>query len=194
VVEIANPGGGPGAAPLPAGTAGEVCVRGPQVMAGYWRQPDATAAVLDGGGRLRTGDLGYFDEAGFLHLTGRLKPLILVGGYNVYPGQVEAAIRAHPAVADASVRGAPDPRLGERVEARVRLRPGARLTAEGLRAHLVGRLAPFEMPRLVRFVGGAAEAAPPPAPLEAGRAEAAPPRSRADRLMATLAPFGRRLL
>jgi acyl-CoA synthetase (AMP-forming)/AMP-acid ligase II len=121
-------------------------------MAGYWRHPDASAAVLRGG-RLHTGDLGYLDEAGFLHIVGRIKPLILVGGYNVYPGQVEAAIRTHPAVADASVRGAPDARLGERVEATVRLRPGTRLTLEELRAHLADKLAPFEMPRRVRFTG-----------------------------------------
>ena len=191
VIEIVSPGAGPGAPPLPSGVAGEVRVRGPQVMAGYWRRPDATAAVLDGDGRLRTGDLGYLDEAGFLHLTGRLKPLILVGGYNVYPGQVEAAIRTHPAVVDAAVLGTPDPRLGERVEATVRLRPGARLTAEGLRAHLDDRLARFEMPRRVRLVGGVVEAAPP---LAADRAKAVPPRSRAGRFMATLAPFRRRLL
>ncbi|MCE3247180.1 MAG: long-chain-fatty-acid--CoA ligase [Geminicoccaceae bacterium] len=197
VVEIVSPGGGPGAAPLPAGTAGEVCVRGPQVMAGYWRRPDATARVLDGDGRLRTGDLGYLDEMGFLHVTGRLKPLILVGGYNVYPVQVEAAIRAHPAVADATVRGTLDSRLGERVEATVRLRPGARLTAEELRAHLGDRLAPFEMPRRVRFVGEPAEDATPPASIASAAVGSAGPKrrpARASRLLVALAPFRRRLL
>jgi acyl-CoA synthetase (AMP-forming)/AMP-acid ligase II len=166
-------------------------------MAGYWRRPDATVRVLDGDGRLRTGDLGYLDEMGFLHVTGRLKPLILVGGYNVYPGQVEAAIRAHPAVADATIRGTLDPRLGERVEATVRLRPGARLTVEELRAHLGDRLAPFEMPRRVRFVGEPLEDATPPAPIASAAAGSAGPKrrpSRAGRLLVALAPFRRHLL
>jgi len=188
-VEIVSPGE-PGT-PLPAGTAGEVCVRGPQVMAGYWRRPEASAAVLRDG-RLRTGDLGYLDEAGFLHIVGRLKPLILVGGYNVYPGQVEAAIRAHPAVACASVRGVPDARFGERVEATVLLRPGARLTVEELRAHLGDMLAPFETPRRVRFVDEP----------ELGRWPAAVGDDAADRVgtsspsrlgrLANLVPFRRR--
>ena len=147
-------------------------------MAGYWRRPDASAAVLRDG-RLHTGDLGYLDEAGFLHIVGRLKPLILVGGYNVYPGQVEAAIRTHPAVAEASVHGMPDARFGERVEALVRLRPGMRLTLEELRAHLADRLAPFEMPRRVRFTcEPEVEAGVAPSAARPKRAAPDPPAAR----------------
>jgi long-chain acyl-CoA synthetase len=161
---------------LPPGVPGEVCVRGPQVMAGYWNRPDASAAVLRDG-RLHTGDLGYLDEAGFLHLTGRLKRLILVGGYNVYPSRVEAEIRTHPAVAEAAVSGVPDARLGERVRAVVRLRPGAGLTNEQLRVYLKERLSPFEIPRDVTIVPatgiGASDAAPGDAGRDAGADERA---------------------
>jgi len=136
---------------LPTGVVGEVCVRGPQVMAGYWNRPEATAEAVDGD-RLHTGDLGYLDEDGFLYLTGRIKRLILVGGYNVFPAHVERAIARHPAVAAAEVSGMGDSRLGERVHARVQLQPGATLTREELRAHLKTWLAPFEIPREVAFV------------------------------------------
>lgn len=139
---------------LPPGVPGEVCVRGPQVMAGYWNRPDATEAVLRHG-RLHTGDLGQVDESGYLHLTGRLKRLILVSGYNVYPRQVEAAILAHPGVAGAEVWGVPDRRTGERVRATVWLRTGARLTVEELRAHLRKQVAAFAIPREVTIVPGA---------------------------------------
>jgi long-chain acyl-CoA synthetase len=183
VVEILAPGGKP-KRPLPLGSTGEICVRGPQVMAGYWRQPDASTAVLRDG-RLHTGDLGYLDKAGFLYIVGRLKPLILVGGYNVYPGQVEAAIRTHPAVAKASVHGMPDARFGERVEALIHLRPGMRLTLEELRAYLADRLAPFEMPRRVRFTCEP-EIEAGVAPSAAGRSEQ--PRTRLEPLLSLFVP------
>jgi len=139
---------------LPAGTPGEVCVRGPQVMAGYWNRPAATRAVLRDG-RLHTGDLGYLDEAGYLHLTGRSKRMVLVGGYNVYPNHVEAVIGELPAIAKVEVSGAPDRRLGERVRATIWLRSGATLTIEELREHLKDRLAPFAIPRDVKIVPAA---------------------------------------
>jgi long-chain acyl-CoA synthetase len=130
---------------------GEVCVSGPQVMKGYWRRPEETAAAL-ADGRLHTGDAGYVDDSGRLHLTGRIKPLILVGGFNVYPRIVEEAIRAHPAVADAVAEGIPDEHLGEKVKACVRLRTGQTVTAFELRNFLKQRLAPFEMPKQIEFV------------------------------------------
>jgi long-chain acyl-CoA synthetase len=136
---------------LSPGEKGEVCVSGPQVMKGYWRRPEETAAAL-ANGRLHTGDTGYVDDSGRVHLTGRIKPLILVGGFNVYPPVVEKAIRAHPAVADAVAKGIPDEHLGEKVKAYVRLRIGQPVTAFELRNFLKQRLAPFEMPKQIEFV------------------------------------------
>jgi long-chain acyl-CoA synthetase len=151
VVEIFSPDEPPRR--LPPRVPGEVCVRGPQVMLGYLADRKASRAVLRDG-HLRTGDIGFLDEAGFLYLTGRIKRLILVGGFNVYPRQVEAAIAAHPAVAMAKVWGVPDARVGERVQALVHLRAGAKLTVEELRAHLKYRLASFAIPREVTIVPG----------------------------------------
>ena len=159
---------------LPAGAPGEVCVRGPQVMAGYWNRLAATGAVLRDG-RLHTGDLGYLDEAGYLHLTGRSKRMILVGGYNVYPNRVEAVIGTLPVVARVEVSGAPDRRLGERVRATIWLRAGASLTVEGLRAHLKDQLAPFAIPRDVTIVPAAAVAVAGDTPPEAYGLQAARP-------------------
>ena len=153
---------------LPIGVVGEVCVRGPQVMAGYWNRPAATAAVLMHG-RLHTGDLGYLDADGYLHLAGRLKRLILVGGYNVYPNRVQAAIESHPMVASAEVSGVPDSRLGERVRAVIRLAPEATLAPDEFRRHLRPQLAPFEIPREIEIVEAAAEADPAAAALEVAR-------------------------
>ena len=136
---------------LPIGETGEICVRGPQVMAGYWRQEAETAAVLRNG-RLRTGDVGYIDEDGYVFLIDRIKDLVISGGFNVYPRLVEEAIYEHPAVAEAAVCGVPDKHRGEVVKAFVRLRDGLTLTGGELRAFLKDRLAPFEIPRRVKFV------------------------------------------
>ncbi len=134
---------------LPVGETGEVCVRGPQLMTGYWQRPDEDAFTIRHG-RLHTGDIGYLDDEGYLHLVGRLKELILVGGYNVYPRVVEEAIMSHPAVAEAAVCGVPDERFGEGIRAYVCLRPGETLSAGSMRAYLKDKIASFEMPR--RFV------------------------------------------
>ncbi|MFQ5467245.1 MAG: long-chain fatty acid--CoA ligase, partial [Kiloniellaceae bacterium] len=136
---------------LPIGQTGEICVRGPQVMAGYWRQEAETEAVLRNG-RLRTGDVGYIDEDGYVFLIDRIKDLVISGGFNVYPRLVEEAIYEHPAVAEVAVCGVPDKHRGEVVKAFVRLRDGLTLTGGELRAFLKDRLAPFEIPRRVKFV------------------------------------------
>jgi len=133
------------------GESGEVCVSGPQVMAGYWLQKDESEAVLDNG-FLRTGDIGYLDSDGFLYLTGRIKKLIISGGFNVYPRMVEEAILHHPAVEAVAVCGIPDQQRGENVKAYVLLRPGESLTARALRLFLRDKIAPYEMPRKVDFV------------------------------------------
>ena len=137
--------------PMPLGETGEICVRGPQVMAGYWRQPDETALVLSEG-RLRTGDVGYMDEDGYVFLIDRIKDLIISGGFNVYPRMVEEAVQEHPAVQEVAVAGVPDRHRGEVVKAFVVLCDGAVLTAAELRGFLKERLAPFEVPRKVQFV------------------------------------------
>jgi malonyl-CoA/methylmalonyl-CoA synthetase len=124
---------------------GGVEVRGPNVSAGYWRRPDATSEAFTADGWFRTGDLGEWDEAGYLRLVGRASELIITGGYNVYPREVEDALRAHPAVAEAAVVGMPDPEWGEVVAAYVVER--APVTDEALAAHLADRLAPYKRPR-----------------------------------------------
>jgi long-chain acyl-CoA synthetase len=133
---------------LPPGATGEICVRGPQVMAGYRNQPEETEAAL-AGGRLHTGDVGFMDAQGYTYITDRIKDLILVGGFNVYPRNVEEAILRHPAVAEVAVCGIPDAYRGETVKAFIVLRPGHSLTQGELRAFLQDKLAPFEMPRMV---------------------------------------------
>jgi long-chain acyl-CoA synthetase len=135
---------------LPCGELGEVCVRGPQVMAGYWKQPEATQAVLSGG-RLHTGDFGFVDEDGFVFIVDRIKEMIISGGYNVYPRRVEEALRLHPAVAQTAVCAVPDYHRGEILKAYVNLRDGSTLSAAELRAFLKDKLAPFEMPSEIEF-------------------------------------------
>ena len=135
---------------LPLGQRGEICISGPQVMSGYLDQAAETAEALRGG-RLHTGDVGYVDQDGFVFLIDRIKDLILNGGFNVYPRMVEEAVALHPAVEEVSVCGVPDRHRGEIVKAYVRRRPDATLTAAELRAFLIDKLAPFEIPRRIEF-------------------------------------------
>src|SRR5207249_11059109 len=110
---------------VPVGAVGELEIRGFGVMAGYFDDPDSTAAAIEPDGWLHTGDLFTMDERGYLRITGRLKDMIVTGGVNVFPAEVEAAIAAHPTVADVAVIGLPDRRWGEAVVAVVRLADGA---------------------------------------------------------------------
>jgi len=137
---------------LPAGKdhIGEVVTRGLHVMKGYLNAPKATEAAF-AGGWFHTGDLGYFDEDGFLFIAGRIKELIIRGGYNVYPAEIEDVLHAHPAIAEAAVVGIPHQRLGEEVMAVVALRPGATLTREEVIAYCKERLASYKYPRVVEF-------------------------------------------
>ena len=137
---------------LPPGkdNVGEVVTRGLHVMKGYLHDPQATAEAF-AGGWFHTGDLGYFDEDGFLFIVGRIKELIIRGGYNVYPAEIEDVLHAHPAVAEAAVTGIPDDRLGEEVMAVVTLRPGASLTAPELIAYCKERIAAYKYPRVIEF-------------------------------------------
>lgn len=137
--------------PLPAGEIGEVLVRGPQVMAGYYRNPEATARTLQKGW-LHTGDLGYTDADGDLFLVQRRTDLIVTGGENVYPAEVEAVLRAHPAVMEACVVGVPDAEWGQRVAAAAQLRPGEFVAETALLAFCRERLAGYKVPQQVLFV------------------------------------------
>ncbi|MBI1774803.1 MAG: long-chain fatty acid--CoA ligase [Proteobacteria bacterium] len=135
---------------VPLGDRGEICIGGPQVMAGYWRQPEATAQVFIDG-LLRTGDVGRMDEDGYVFIVDRIKDLILCGGYNVYPRNIEEAIYQHPAVEEATVIGVPDSYRGQSPKAFCKLKTGAVLDAETLKAFLKERLSSIEMPREIEF-------------------------------------------
>ena len=136
--------------PLPAGTRGEVLVRGHGVMRGYWRDPERTAEAVDEDGRLRTGDIGELDERGNLTIVDRKKDVIIVGGFSVYPAEVEALLLGHPAIAQAAVVAAPDARLGEVGRAYVVARPGAEPDPDELTAWAKANMSGFKVPR--RFV------------------------------------------
>jgi len=136
---------------VPRGETGEVVCRGPNVMKGYWRQPDETAAVLRGGW-LHTGDIGRMDEDGFLSIVERMKDLIIRGGLNIYPRDVEDALTEHPAVAMAGVVGTPDVMYGEEAVAFVVRKPGADVAEEELLEFLVARIGKPKRPKAVRFV------------------------------------------
>ncbi|CAB3773352.1 fatty-acid--CoA ligase [Burkholderia sp. MSh2] len=133
-----------------AGTTGEVVVSGPNVMLGYWNKPDETAKALCDGW-MHTGDGGYLDEDGYLHITDRLKDMIVSGGENVYSTEVENAILSHPAVQSCAVIGIPDEKWGEAVHAVVVVRDGAALTVDHLKAHCRERIAGYKCPRSIEF-------------------------------------------
>jgi len=134
------------------GEIGEVWLRAPNVMAGYFERPGETADALTPDGWLRTGDGGYLDDDGYLFLTDRVKDMIVSGGENVYPIEVEEALSHHPAVAEVAVIGVPDERWGETVKALVVLRPGSATTADELVAFARERLAGYKLPRTIEFV------------------------------------------
>jgi len=133
---------------LPAKEKGEVVVSGPQMMKGYYRSEADTAAVIRNG-RLHTGDVGYMDADGFVYLVDRVKDLVLVGGYNVYPRHVEEVLYTHPAVEECIVAGVPDKLRGEAVQAWVKLRSGEAVSVETLKVFLKDKIAPVEMPKKI---------------------------------------------
>jgi acyl-CoA synthetase (AMP-forming)/AMP-acid ligase II len=135
---------------LPPAQAGEVVVRGPNVMRGYLRRPEESAQVLRGGW-LHTGDVGRFDDDGYLTLVDRVKDLIIRGGENIYPKEIEDVLYTHPAVLEAAVVGQPDPVFGEQPVAFVTLRPGFDVVPEDLVEHCRQSLARYKVPREVRI-------------------------------------------
>jgi fatty-acyl-CoA synthase len=131
---------------------GELCTRGYSVMLGYWRQPDKTADVIDAARWMHTGDLAVMDDDGYLSITGRIKDMVIRGGENIYPREVEEFLYTHPDILDAQVIGVPDEKYGEELMVWIRLRPGAApLTAEALREFCSGKLAHYKIPRYVHI-------------------------------------------
>jgi fatty-acyl-CoA synthase len=140
---------------LPPGQVGEIVIRGPQVMQGYWNRPDATAEAfmeIDGQPFFRSGDLGYMDEEGYFFFTDRLKRMVNVSGMKVWPAEVENKLHAHPAVQEACVISVPDERSGERARALIVLKPGASATAEDIEAWAREQMATYKVPRDYQFV------------------------------------------
>jgi len=136
---------------MPVGAIGEIEVRGPHVFAGYWDQPVATTGSFDENGWFRTGDLGFVDEEGYFTISGRGKELIISGGYNVYPREVEEVLERCPGVVEAAVVGLPDPEFGERVAAAV-VRDDPALTEAEVRNFCREDLAGYKKPRQVAFL------------------------------------------
>jgi len=135
---------------VPLGQPGEICVRGPQVMAGYWNRPDETAKVMAADGFFMTGDVGVMNDQGYVKIVDRKKDMILVSGFNVYPNEVEAVVAMHPGVLECAAVGVPDEKSGEAVKLFVvKKDPG--LTAEALLAHCRTQLTGYKMPREVEF-------------------------------------------
>ena len=139
-------------ATLPVGAVGEVAVRSPANMAGYWKLPEATAATIDADGWLRTGDAGYLDADGYLFIHDRVKDMIISGGENIYPAEVESAVYGHPSVAEVAVIGVPDDKWGEAVKAVVALKPGFDPDPEAIIAFARTRIAGFKTPKSVDFI------------------------------------------
>ncbi|KQP27035.1 AMP-binding protein [Aeromicrobium sp. Leaf272] len=138
---------------VPRGTAGELCTRGYSVMIGYWQEPEKTAEAIDADGWMHTGDLAVMDDDGYLSITGRIKDMVIRGGENIYPREIEEFLITHPDVLDAQVVGVPDARYGEELMAWLRMRDGSEpLTVEAVRDFCTGRLAHYKVPRYVHVV------------------------------------------
>jgi long-chain acyl-CoA synthetase len=138
--------------PLPPGEAGELVIRGHNVMKGYWQRPDATAAAIDPDGWFRTGDIGRVDEEGYFSIVDRKKELVIRGGFNVYPREIEEVIYEHPAVREAAVIGVPHETLGEEVGAAIALKVGVTVSPAELRAYVKERVAAYKYPRHIWLV------------------------------------------
>ncbi|MEB2317650.1 MAG: long-chain fatty acid--CoA ligase [Pseudomonadota bacterium] len=137
---------------LAPGESGEICVRGGNVTKGYWNRPEDTRSAFTRDGWFRTGDIGYLDEEGFLYVQDRLKDMIISGGENIYPAEVESVLYEHPDIAEVAVIGAPDERWGERVVAVVAAKAGRSVTLESLRSHAERKLARYKLPSEIRLV------------------------------------------
>jgi fatty-acyl-CoA synthase len=136
------------------GERGELCTRGYSVMLGYWDNAEATGAAIDAARWMHTGDLATMDEDGYLNIVGRIKDMIIRGGENVYPREIEEFLYGHPAVQDVQVIGVPDEKYGEEIAAWIKLREGQTATVEEIRDYCRGQIAHYKIPRYVKFVDG----------------------------------------
>jgi malonyl-CoA/methylmalonyl-CoA synthetase len=143
---------GAGDKPLAAGDIGSIQVRGPNVMPGYWRLPERNKEEFTADGYFRTGDLGCFDADGYLSIVGREKDLVISGGYNIYPKEIEMLLEELPGVAEAAAFGVPHADFGEALHVAVVAKPGATLTEQGVIGHVKGKLANFKVPKRVIFL------------------------------------------
>jgi fatty-acyl-CoA synthase len=141
-------------ATLPPGKQGELCARGYMVMRGYYKMPEETAKVIDGDGWLHTGDLAVMDENGYCKITGRIKQMIIRGGENIYPKEIEEYLYTHPKISDVQIYGVPDRKYGEQVMAAVILKKGVEMTEEEVRDFCKGKIANYKIPKYVKFVEG----------------------------------------
>ncbi|MBW8812090.1 MAG: AMP-binding protein [Caulobacterales bacterium] len=139
---------------VPRGQSGEICTRGYSVMTGYWGDPERTAEAIDPGGWMHTGDLGVIDADGYGNVVGRIKDLVIRGGENIYPREVEEFLYRHLAIQDVQVIGVPDRKFGEELCAWIVLKPGAALTEDEVRSFCQGQIAHYKIPRHIRFVEG----------------------------------------
>ena len=136
---------------LPAGEQGEIVVRGPNVMLGYYKRPAETAETLRGGW-LHTGDAGYLDQDGYLFITDRIKDMIIKGGYNIYPSEIEGCLEQHPAVGEVAVIGIPDEKYGQEIMAFVVKIPGLELSEDTVIEFVKAMMTPYKAPLLIKFV------------------------------------------
>jgi fatty-acyl-CoA synthase len=139
---------------VPVGQSGELCTRGYSVMLSYWNNPEATAHAIDAARWMHSGDLATMDEEGYINIVGRIKDMIIRGGENVYPREIEEFLYTHPGIRDVQVIGVPDARYGEEIMAWVQLQPGELATVEEIRAFCQGQIAHYKIPRYIKFVEG----------------------------------------
>uniref|UniRef100_UPI002ACC2859 AMP-binding protein n=1 Tax=Thermogemmatispora sp. TaxID=1968838 RepID=UPI002ACC2859 len=139
---------------VPVGQPGELCTRGYSVMLGYWNNPEATAQAIDRARWMHTGDLAVMDADGYINIVGRIKDMIIRGGENVYPREIEEFLYTHPKISDVQVIGVPDAKYGEEIMAWIKLKPGEQATAEEIRAFCQGKIAHYKIPRYIKFVEG----------------------------------------
>ena len=137
---------------VPRGTTGEFCTRGYSVMSGYWNDAEKTAQSIDGDGWMHTGDLAVMDADGYANIVGRIKDMVIRGGENIYPREIEEFLFTHPDIVDVQVVGVPDAKFGEELLAAVKLQDGAALDEEAIKAFCRGQIAHYKVPRYVSFV------------------------------------------
>jgi fatty-acyl-CoA synthase len=137
---------------VPLGAPGELCTRGYSVMLGYWNNPEATAAAIDPARWMHTGDLATLDDEGYINIVGRIKDMVIRGGENIFPREIEEFLYTHPKISDVQVIGVPDPKYGEEIVAWVKLKPGEQASEEDIKEFCRGKIAHYKVPRYVKFV------------------------------------------